>query len=81
MRLLALALLVTPSYSDRAPRLIGRKRLKLVVIAGAGKCGTNALAYHLSEVAGFRTSRVAVKAQTKLNGFPGEVNYPRGPAR
>lgn len=49
---------------------------QLVVVAGAGKCGTNALAHHLAKIAGFQMSSQVAKATRKLNGFAGEVNYP-----
>ena len=52
------------------------KTRNLIVVAGAGKCGTNALAYHVSALVGFRPSRRDKQAQVKLNGFAGEVNYP-----
>ena len=52
------------------------KTQELVIIAGAGKCGTNALALHLSAIAGFQATRRSTHAQKALNGFQGDMDGP-----
>ena len=64
-----------------APRINAQRQTRmqntqLIVVAGARKCGTNALAHNLSVIAGFQTTAAVNRATRKLNGFPGEVNYP-----